>query len=68
MGFLQVVEFCLESCEFLLWVGQGLNLRLSQSHLHWNVVSIVNKRIGYVIEIRHLKFYFKKNLKLYIYI
>lgn len=30
--------------------------------------SIVNKRIGYIIEIQHLKFYFKKSVALHIYL
>lgn len=39
MGFGRVDEFGLESCGFLLSVGQGLTPLLSQSRLHRNVVS-----------------------------
>lgn len=62
MGFLQVDEFCLESCEFLLSAGQGLLPRPDRVGIGMLLASIVNKRIGSIIDLRHLKFYFKKIL------
>ena len=66
----QMDEFWLESWEFLLLFGCGLIAWLSNHvcvvGMSWG--SIVNKSLGYIIEIQHLKFYFKKSIALHIYL
>lgn len=54
-------EFFLESGNFCCWLGMG-SFPACPNHVCIGMFlgSIVNKKIGYIIEIRHLKFYFKK--------
>lgn len=54
---------------FCCWLGVG---SFPDSPNHVCIVmllgSIVNKSIGYIIELQHLKFYFKKSIALHIYL
>lgn len=56
----QAGEACLESCECLLSAGQGLR----HVGIGMWLASTVNKRVGSIIEKRHLKFYFKREKNL----
>lgn len=54
---------------FCCWLGVG-SFPDSPNHVCIGMLlgSIVNKSIGYIIELQHLKFYFKKSIALHIYL
>lgn len=54
-------EFFFEFGNFCCWLGMGsFFVCFNYVCIGMFLGSIVNKKIGYIIEIRYLKFYFKK--------